>query len=776
MHAPLRAIALFLALPTLTLAQEIVEREFAPNIVVPQRRVVPIRHNQPVVITGVTANVAILEQVATTTLDIALSNPGHARAEAEVLVPVPDGAVIRAFDFEGKSAEPAARILPKEEARRIYERIVNQSRDPALLEFVGYNVVRSAVFPVEPRGTQKVRLIFEQVLGGDGPRSDYELIRSQSLDFTIPWTVNVRVESKSPISTIYSPTHEVETRRESPNIIHVSAGPPPAPQFGQPQPGQPQPRPAATTAAAAMQPGPFRLSYLLERDSMTPTLYAYPDAKVGGGYFLLLVGMPAQSPEASDAAKIRRELTLVLDTSGSMAGEKFTQAISAARQTLHGLDDGELFNVIAYCDTISPLASAPLVKSTATMTQAEAFLTALRSNGGTNIHDALTEALRPAPVENTLPLVLFLTDGLPTVGQTSEIAIRNVATRANPAFRRIFPFGVGFDVNAPLLTKIAADTRGSPVFVSPNEDVEVKVGQIFRRMKGPILASPELRFAGAGAGDVVPVMDVLPSTLPDVFTGDQIIVLGRYVGASPLSCSLTGNFAGKSTTRKFDLAVDQATVRNSFVPRLWASRKIGVLIEAVQALGADRRPGESPTPQYTAKMKELTDEIVRLSTEFGILTEYTAFLAEEGSNLDAPARVRYAYDALSSGAGARSGGRGVSQSKNESKLKAQSAPTLRNAYFDADQNEVTTNNVQQLSDKTLYRRVGRWIESAVVGREKDTPARTIAYNTPEFEVLLTQLVTENRQSLLAVPGDVLLDVRGELVLVQLPTPTGNEQP
>lgn len=771
MHAPLRALAVFLALPILTLAQEIVERDFAPNIVVPQRRVVPIRHTQPVVITGVSASVAIVEQVATTTLDIALSNPGHARAEAEVLVPVPDGAVIRAFDFEGKSAEPAARILPKEEARRIYERIVSASRDPALLEFVGYNVVRSAVFPVEPRGTQKIRLVFEQVLGGDGPRIDYELIRSQSLDFNIPWSVSVRIESKSPISTVYSPTHEVETRRESPNVIHVSAGRPPAP----PQPGRPAP-PQPPAPTSNMQPGPFRLSYLLERDGLTPTLYAYPDPKVGGGYFLLLVGMPAQSPEASENTRIRRELTLVLDTSGSMAGEKFTQAISAARQTLHGLDDGELFNVIAYCDTISPLASAPLVKSTATMTQAEAFLTALRSNGGTNIHDALTEALRPTAVENTLPLVLFLTDGLPTVGQTSEIAIRTVATKANPAARRIFPFGVGFDVNVPLLSKLAAETRGAPVFVLPNEDVEVKVGQIFRRMKGPILASPELRFASAGPPGVVPVMDVLPSTLPDVFTGDQIIVLGRYVGSSPLSCSLTGNFAGKTTTRKFDLAVDQATVRNSFVPRLWASRKIGVLIEAVQALGADRRPGESPTPQHLAKVKELTDEIVRLSTEFGILTEYTAFLAEEGSNLDQPARLHAAMDSISSGYMARSGGRGVSQGKNEGKFKQQAALTLNNMYYDADQREVITTNVQQLSDKTLYRRVGKWIESAVVGREKDTPARAIAFNTPEFDVLLTQLVTENRQSLLAVSGDVLLDVSGELVLVQLPTPTAGEQP
>jgi len=173
-------------------------RHLASNVIIPQSRVIEImppprrgipRPDPAIKITDVSVDVSILQQVATTTMDISLANPGRRRQEAELIVPVPVGAVVRGFTFQGAGKEPTATILPREEARRIYNEIVAKVRDPALLEFIGYNLVRSSVFPVEPGGTQKVRLTYEHLLPAEGDRVDYELPRSESLEYTVQWDI-----------------------------------------------------------------------------------------------------------------------------------------------------------------------------------------------------------------------------------------------------------------------------------------------------------------------------------------------------------------------------------------------------------------------------------------------------------------------------------------------------------------------------------------------------------------------------------------------------------
>jgi Ca-activated chloride channel homolog len=276
-------------------------RPLAANVIVPQSRAFAWDRHAPVQITEVAVGVVILEQVATTTMDISLSNPGSARTEGELLVPVPEGAAVRGFTFQGGGAEPTAKLLRKEEARRIYDSIVAKSRDPALLEFVGCNLIRSSVFPIDARGTQKVRLTYEHLLAADGNRVDYVLPRSESLQYSVPWKVSVQIRSKRPVSTVYSPSHALETGRKGPNEVTVRIA-----------------------DSASREPGAFRLSYLLEAGAVTASLLAYPDPKTGGGYFLLLAGLPAGSSTAataSTAPAIKREVTLVIDHSGSMNGE-----------------------------------------------------------------------------------------------------------------------------------------------------------------------------------------------------------------------------------------------------------------------------------------------------------------------------------------------------------------------------------------------------------------------------------------------------------------------
>ncbi len=715
----MKPILAFLLLATPLLAQT----SRALSWISPNTRII---HTQPVQVTHVEARIDIADQLATTTLDIALRNPTPRPQESELLVPVPSGAVLKSFAFEGGHSEGTAKLLPREEARRIYDSIVAQTRDPALLEFVGHSVVKSSVFPVPANGTQKVRVTYEQLLEADGARLDYVLPRSEAVEYNVPWKLSMRVKSTSRIASVYSPSHEISTKQPDANTAGISC--------------------------ETKDPGAFRVSLLREaKDDMTASLLAYPDPKIGGGYFLVMIAPP--KPKA-DAKPILREVTLVIDRSGSMAGPKLDQVKAAALQVIEGLNDGEGFNLIVYNEAVEMFAAQPVVKNATTAQQARDYISALRVSGGTNIHDSVVEALRQKPLEGMLPLVLFLTDGLPTIGQTSEKVIREAVAKGNPHQRRVFTFGVGVDVNTPLLSRIARETRASAEFVLPKEDVEVKVGRVFERLRGPLLTRPEVHVVD----DPNRVSDLIPSPLPDVFEGEQILLSGTYRGDAPLHFQLHGDAA--DGRRKFDFTfnLDKASTANAFVARLWASNKIAVLSEAIRDLGADGATGSTT---------ELVNEIVRLSTQFGILTEYTAFLAEEGTSLAAaPANAsKAAFNYNDRAMKVRSGAAAVSQQDNLKKGVESKQLNIRNRFLNDKMQAVEITSVQQCQGGALFNKGNRWTDASAAKADR-APDRTVEIGSPEFGRLVDELASDNRQSLLALRGELLLQHRGQLVLIR----------
>ncbi len=732
----------------------------AANIVVPQQCSFVVRPGvDRVSIQGVDATVDIVEQVATTTLKITLANPGQRQLEAELLVPVPAQATVRSFHFDGAGdwgggPEPSVRLLPRDEARRLYESIVRRAQDPALLEFANYNLVRSSVFPVGPGATQVVTLTYENILDADGSRVDYILPRTESLELsTVRWTIAAHVRTRRPISTIYSPSHELATRTRADHEASVEV-----------------------TAQSATQPGSFRLSYLLEDRGVTATLMAYPDAEVGGGYFLLLAGIPQKND--NDGPKQQREVMVVIDRSGSMKGEKIEQARSAAIAIVDGLELGEAFNIIDYSDSVAMFADKPLVKDARISADARAYLRALKADGGTNIHEALGMAVRMKPSEGMLPLVLFLTDGLPTVGNTSEVAIREDTSRANAFKRRIFTFGVGYDVNAPLLDRLAESARGTSINVLPNDNVETAVSQTFRRLRGPVLSEPNLTMLDAGGSPTTrAVREMIPPALPDLFEGDQLVILGQYKDADELRFRLDGGVHGDRTSGacEFRFKLDSATTRNAFVPRLWASRRIAMLVDEIRQRGAEA-PSSDPhaNPQTDPRTRELVEEIVRLSTRFGILTEYTAFLATEPGvkpderHLSLRAAADEACKNLQERAvGVRSGAAGVNQSLNVKAQAAQACTNGKNEYWNAEMKRVSISTVQQIADQTLFLRDNRWVDCRI--SEKDpaaAPDRVVEFGSPEYFALAKTLADQGRPGIIAVRGEVYVLVDGKRVLIK----------
>lgn len=720
-----------------------------PQVIVPNaRRIrVPI-YQTPVELSAVGVHVAIRDGVAASTLEFSLRNPSPQAQEAQLILPVPEGVAVSRLVYDGVGPEPVARVLPKDEARRIYDSIVASMRDPALVEFVGWNLIRTSAFPIPPGATQKVSLTFEQVLGADGARVDYVLPRSESLSTTdTPWTITLDLRSDRPIASIYSSSHELITERVGPGHIKGRVSP-----------------------SSAQNPGSLRISYVTQqnKNALTATMMAYPDPdNAGHGYWMLLASPPVAGAEVTP--KQPREVTLVLDRSGSMRGEKFTQAVNAAKQIVRGLNEGETFNIVDYSDSIESFAKVPVGVTPASASEAGKYLDALRPNGGTNLHDALLEALRPTPREGFMPLVLFLTDGLPTVGERSEVKIRDSAKAANAFNRRIFSFGVGMDVNSPLLSNLAKASRGASTFVLPDEDIELAVSQVFRRLTGPTLALPRL-IETRDEGTSPRVRDMLPAELPDLFEGDQLVVLGTYSGAGPITLDLGGEAEGKNRSVTITLDPSAASARNAFVPRLWASRKVAALVEEVRQASAEGAGGIGD-----ARMRELSEEITRLSIKFGILTEHTSFLAvEPNASLGLSVAATRAADNLMDLAAApsnRAGGVSVAQERDINQKMAQAeAPAQQVGRYisGSDNRTVQVETIRAIHDLTFFKRNNRWVDSRLAGKEDAAPDQTVAFGSPEYAMILATLVNERRQAALAQEGEILIQVGGKAVLVQAP--------
>jgi Ca-activated chloride channel family protein len=274
------------------------------------------------------------------------------------------------------------------------------------------------------------------------------------------------------------------------------------------------------------------------------------------------------------------------------------------------------------------------------------------------------------------------------------------------------------------------------------------------------------------------VRDLSPERLPDLFEGDQLVLLGRYVGEEPLTFRIRGNYLGKMRTFQFTFGLKKASTRNSFAARLWASRKIAVLVDAVRQLGADRglataRKAAAADP----KVKELVDEIVRLSIEFGILTEYTAFLAREGTDLTrrdavlAEANRNFLRRAIRT----RSGLSSVNQELNASFQKRQRHLNRSNEFFDKNMNRVAITSVQQISDRAFYRRGNRWVDSRLVEVEdRVKPRKVVEFGTVAYRRLVFRLAMEGRQGSVSLRGDILLVVDGETILIKGPEAAGPE--
>lgn len=575
----------------------------------------------PLEIANPRVEVKIEGQAVTTTIEQEIVNPNDRAMEADFFFPLPRGASIDKASMEVNGRQTEAELLPADKARGIYEDIVRRLKDPALLEYAGRDVFRARVFPVEPRSRKPIRLTYTELLRADDGTLTYRCSLGNART-AAGARVRVSLQADAPLTAIYSPSHPVEIRRDAADPKRATVA------WEARGPGSSAPA------------GDFQLVFAPEKSDLALRVLTYRDPAAGrdeDGYFLLLA---APRPDLKgDQRPAPKDVTFVVDTSGSMAGAKIAQAKKALEYCVNSLNPEDRFEIVRFSSEAEALFGGVRECNEENRRRALAFVRDLRAAGGTAIAEALRTGVRSRPSSGAggsedRPFVLaFLTDGQPTVGPTKEEDILAALRIPGAKDVRVFSFGIGTDVNTHLLDRLAESTRAFSQYVLPEEDIEVKVSAFFARVREPALTGLRLEF-----GDNVRVRQMDPAELPDLFRGDQLLALGRYSGGgAEVNVKLSGRAAGREQTfetrLRFEGTAQFGAVGREFIPRLWATRRVGFLLDEIRLRGENA---------------ELRDEVVALARKFGVVTPYTAYLIhddEERRRVPAAARSLSQLDA-----------------------------------------------------------------------------------------------------------------------------------
>jgi Ca-activated chloride channel family protein len=528
----------------------------------------------------------IRDQVAVTTIDQEFYNPNNARLEGTFIFPVPKGAQLDHFamEIDGKKAE--AELLAADKARTIYEDIVRRAKDPALMEYSGRDLFKVRIFPIEPNSRKRITIRYTQLLKADSGLITYQVPLNTAKYSSKPIksvSVKLELESKRPLKSIYSPSHVVEIKRDGSNRAIVGY-----------------------EASDVVPDTDLALFFAPEKDEVGISLLTH---RVAGedGYFLLLA---SPGMDVRENKLVKKDVVFVLDTSGSMAGKKLEQAKKAMLFCVENLNEGDRFELVRFSTEVEPLFNELALADKTHREKANEFIKGLKPIGGTAIDDALKKALALKPAREGRPfLVIFLTDGLPTIGTTDEQQILDGVKKAGGGSVRVFCFGIGNDVNTHLLDNITEQTRATSQYVLADEDLEVKLSNFYAKIKEPVLANPALKFTGD-----IRTTKLYPSALPDLFKGEQLVLVGRYSGKGQSAAVIEGAVNGETRTFAMDVKFVEESLDNDFIPRLWATRRVGYLLDEI------RLRGES---------SELKDEVTDLARKYGLVTPYTAYLILE---------------------------------------------------------------------------------------------------------------------------------------------------
>ena len=553
---------------------------FARGILIPEdKRIAPLILVKQIV------DFKIEDQIAETMVEQVFYNHSDRPLEATYIFPVPKGASVNKFTMWVDGKETKGELLEADKAREIYTSIVRRIQDPGLLEYMENNLLRMRVFPVPARGNQRVSVSYTSVVPKEGDLMEFVFplkgeMRSNQVaqEFSLSGTI----KSQHGIANTYSPTHDINTQRKSDKEVSLSLN-----------------------KAGLMGDKDLQLFYSFSDKAVGMSMLTHRPIASEEGYFSLMIN---PSMKGNKAKPMPRDFVFVMDTSGSMRGPKMDQAKKALKYCINSLGENDRFSMLNFATSISLFRDEFVPANEEFKNIGRKWIEGLDSTGGTAIRDALLAALEIRGNDASRPFVIvFFTDGMPTIGETNpEKITRDVLAKIKPN-TRIFTFGVGDDVNATMLDMLAEKTKAATTYVRPAEDIEIKSSAMVSKISNPVLVNLSLTFSPD-----IQVLDIYPTSLPDIFEGSQLMVFGKYKGKGGSAIKLRGDLANEKKEFVYEYNFPEKTSDSkSFVEQLWARRKVGFLLDQIRANG---------------EKGELVDEVTKLAKKYGITTPYTSYL------------------------------------------------------------------------------------------------------------------------------------------------------
>ncbi len=673
---------------------------------------------------------SIRNQVAEVQVGQTFKNRTSRTLQVRFVFPLPYQGAIDQMTFMVDGQELEGRLLEADKAREIYQSYVRRSRDPALVQWIGTGMFQTEVFPVPPGAERTVSLRYTQLCRRRGRLSDWLLPLSPAKYTCTPigkLAIRGRVRSDSNLGNVYSPSHDVEIDRDGQHVARF--------EF---------------IAKNHVPDSDFRLMWDTGDDAVQMSLVPYRPDPNQDGYFMLMI--QPQFPDPSGGSdKAGKNVVLVLDRSGSMRGEKIDQARRAARRVVERFRRRDKFNVITYDSKVETHRSELSGADKATRTDAIEDIDSMLAGGSTTIDGALSQALQIASQADGPVYVMFMTDGQPTVGEKNTMKIVANAQDALHEGTRLFSLGVGHDVNSRLLDKLASICLGQTSYVRPGAALDDAIEALWSRIGAPALTDAKLKILVDGKEGRT--RQLYPE-MYDLFSGDQLVIVGRYRKPGGVKIELSGDYLGKQQSFQFEDELPRQTGsgKDVFVERLWATRRIGQIIDEIDLHGED---------------DELVDELIVLSKRHGILTPYTAYLAEEQTDLDDMRRGRQVARSQLRSLGLEAGEEAFEQRalKGQLKLADRAAPAGAaggiNAPMDSfslggnrgiairaggralatpsDERESlqrrSSEPVRRIGSKTFFLRSGRYIDSEATAKQVESAIEIAQFSDAYFDLL-----------------------------------------
>jgi len=535
----------------------------------------------------------IMGQIAITHTDQRFFNETGMLVESIFVFPLPEGAMITELYYWFNGKQYKAEIRERQAAVKDYNNKLRQYLDPALLEYLGNNLFRLSIAPINPYSEVRFEITYMELLCYDFGRVRYKyLLNTLELSPKPLETVMLTIDAQStqPFKYFKSPSHQNSTATLINKVsdYHYTV------VFGDEN---------------FYPDRDFEVEFETVRKDVDFHVLTYtpvPADSFGKDSFYALWITPPDS--FANWRPIPKDIVFTADVSGSMEiGNRIQQVKDALNYFVDQLSPDDRFNIITFGTHVTKFQPDLVPATFDNIYAAHAFVFQLYALGMTNIDGALKASLTQSFGNQTSNNLIFLTDGLPTIGETRIDVLLDSAKARNKKDVRIFTFGIGEEISKALLIQLARANRGYPTFITKDDSIAVIVSNHFQRISQPVLSDIKIDFGG------LKEWDRYPKLIPDLFWGSQALLLGLYSNSGIFNVTLRAKSFQDTIQLKQSIAFLDSAGGHRAVPRLWAQAKIQYLLEQIEIYG---------------EVPELVNQVIDLSLRFGVLTPYTAFYAD----------------------------------------------------------------------------------------------------------------------------------------------------